>query len=295
MRILSHIALLWLGFFALQSHAADLLVVVPSQTPLTEEFVSALGKARTGDDIEVRSLTDSDQTEVDPALVITMGVASLQRRLEQGDRTPIIATYVTRSGLAAAGLTTPPDHVRLLLANPKPVRQLRLAQLLIPRLRTAGLLHSPNSAGQLEAWRNAAESTSLKLNNSQLLELEDLARTLVSLLDRSDVLIGIDEPRIYNADNLKTILLTSYTRDRVLIGPSAPFIAAGSLSTTFSSPSEMAQSVSYLMDQASTAGSTSYPRFFSVLSNQQVARSMGFAPPDDAQLASELARMEGIR
>lgn len=293
MRTPGRIVLLWLAFFALQSHAATVLVVVPGQTALTAEFVSSLTRERSDDNIVVHDLAAAELPEANPALVVTMGVAGLQWWLAQADETPTIATYITRSGLAEAGLADPPDPVRLLLANPKPVRQLRLAQLLIPRLRTAGLLHSPASSDQLNEWRDAAATTALKLNTAELPEIENLAQTVVSLLDRSDVLVGVDDPRIYNADNLKTILLTSYTRDRVLIGPSAPFIAAGSLSTSFSSPSEMARSVSYLIDHR-VSGRTTYPRFFSVLSNQQVARSMGFAPPDDSQLAAELARMEDI-
>lgn len=296
MKVLRHITLLWLGFFALQCHADTLLVVVPAQSALTEEFVFALERARTDDEVVVHSLEDPAAPEVKPQLIITMGVASLEWRLRSTDKTPTLATYVSRSGLGSAELDAAaiPSHIRFLLSDPKPVRQLRLARLLMPRLRTAGLLYSPALSDQLTHWQSAAEAAEIKLNTAELGDITDLARTLVSLLDRSDVLIGTDDPRIYNADNLKTILLTSYTRNRVLIGPSAPFIAAGSLSTTFSSPAEMALSVNYLLDSRGMTLVTSYPRFFSVLSNQQVARSMGFAPPDDAELAAELARMEGI-
>lgn len=295
MKAFRHIMLLWLAFFALQSHAATLLVVVPTPTALTEEFVGALSRERKNDQVVVYSLADPAPPEPDPALIITMGAASLQWQLERADTTPTIATYVSRSSMAAAGLEMMPDHVRILLANPEPIRQLRLAKLLVPRLRTAALLHSPAHEDQVSAWFNATESTEVRLNTAELTKDQELARNLVSLLDRGDVLMGLDDPHIYNADNLKTILLTSYTRNRVLIGPSAPFIAAGSLSTTFSSPAEMALSTSYLLDHRSAASTTNYPRYFSVLSNQQVARSMGFAPPDDAELAAELARMEGAQ
>lgn len=293
MKVLGHMVLLWLGLFALQSHAATVLVLVPGQTALTEEFVSTL-KDTLDDNIVVHNLASPDLPDIDPDRVITLGVSSLQWWLKQASTTPTIATYVTQSGLAAANLTTTPKHVQVLLANPKPVRQLRLAQLLVPRLRAAGLLHTPDTGDQLAQWQAAAARTELKLKAAELAEVGNLARVLVSLLDRSDVLIGTDDSQIYNADNLKTILLTSYTRDRVLIGPSAPFIAAGSLSTSFSSPAEMARSVSYLINHPVTERA-SYPRFFSVLSNQQVARSMGFAPPDDVALAAELARMEGTQ
>ncbi len=121
---------------------------------------------------------------------------------------------------------------------------------------------------------------------------DDLSRQLLGLLGRSDILLGTDDSSIYNADNLKTILLTSYSRNKVLIGPSAPFIDAGSLSTTYSSPQDMARSVAYLLEQGLPPQTTSYPRYFSVLSNAQVARSLGIPLPDDATLARRLAELE---
>lgn len=295
MKRFCRLVLVWLGLFSLQSHAQTLLVIVPAETALTSEFVSELKRERADARILVHSLTDAWQPAVKPTLIITMGITSLQWRLDQPEQTPTIATYVSRSGLRTAELPTLPAHVRAVLANPKPERQLRLAELLIPRLRGAGMLHSKTHAQQIPEWTAAAAATEIKLNTTELVEPEDLAQVLVSVLDRSDVLIGLDDPIIYNADNLKTILLTSYTRDRVLIGPSAPFIAAGSLSTTFSSPGEMARHVGYLIDQPVSIPQVDYPRYFSVLSNQQVARSMGFAPPDDSALAAELARREGIQ
>ncbi len=295
MKLVCRLLLVWLGFFALQSQADTLLVIVPTATALTAEFVAALKRQRDDDNVVVHSLADPPLSAIDPALIITMGLSSLEWRLAQPDRTPTIATYVTRSSLQPALYAALPSYVHIMLANPKPERQLRLAELLLPRLRTLGMLHSSAHAGQIGEWEEAASAAELKLTTAKLTEPGNLARLLARLLDRNDVLIGLDDPVIYNADNLKTILLTSYTRNRVLIGPSAPFIAAGSLSTTFSSPADMARSVDYLFAHTASAPPMDYPRFFSVLSNQQVARSMGFAPPDDSALAAELARMEGTQ
>ena len=112
------------------------------------------------------------------------------------------------------------------------------------------------------------------------------------MLDTADVLIGLDDPGIYNADNLKTILLTSYSRSKVLIGPSAPFIEAGSLSTTYSTPGDMAHSVALLLQQDQLPGEVTYPAYFSVLSNAQVARSLGLPEPDDETLRHLLTELE---
>ena len=106
---------------------------------------------------------------------------------------------------------------------------------------------------------------------------------------------GLDDPAIYNADNLKVLLLTSYARDRVLIGPSAPFIAAGSLSTTYSSPQDMADSIISIWQSPWQPAAIRYPDYFSVLSNLLVAQSIGLPPPDDPALMRRIHAQEQIR
>src|SRR5690554_7999894 len=98
-------------------------------------------------------------------------------------------------------------------------------------------------------WHEAARQQGLGMVASEGRHQRELLRGLSRVHDSSEVLIGIDDPAIYNATTIKSLLLTSYNRNRVLIGPSAPFIAAGSLSTTYSSPRDMAMSVHQLFQQ----------------------------------------------
>jgi len=264
-----------------QIQAETLLVIKPRETELTRTFIATLQDQHPQLQVlsrQIDQLPDLDST----SLAVTMGVEALQWRLAQTSRTPTIATYVTLDQLQPGA--SYPDHVQILLASARPERQLLLAQLLIPRLQTVGLLHSSGQQWQLALWRQAAHQQGLELVASEVHQQRELLRGLSRVLDSSEVLIGIDDPDIYNATTIKSLLLTSYNRNRVLIGPSAPFIAAGSLSTTFSSPQDMARSVHQLVLQPWQPGVLNYPPHYSVLSNPQVARSLGLPPPDDAQL-----------
>src|SRR5690606_42064106 len=64
-------------------------------------------------------------------------------------------------------------------------------------------------------------------------------RTLSRLLDQSDVLLGLDDPLLYNPHTIKTLLLSSYGRRQALIGPAAAFVHAGSLVSTYSDQQEI--------------------------------------------------------
>lgn len=273
------------------SSADTILVVIPSSSSLTEEFIATLRTQRNGDEVKVYNLTEGG-TAPEAALLVTMGSASLQWRLKQTISTPTIGTYISSSGLQALDLPPVPDYLQIMLANPAPARQIQLARLLIPRLSTAGALYTHDHQTQLSEWNQASKAAGVDLLSLPLENQQQLGRQLITLLEGSDVLVAVDDPVIYNADNLKTILLSSYTRDKVLIGPSAPFINAGSLSTTYSTPSQMAQSIDQLLTRPWRPGSIVYPHYFSVLSNAQVARSLGFPPPDDDSLAAQLRQME---
>ena len=269
--------------------ADSLLVVKPRETELTRAFVDALQDNYPKRDVQV-ALLERDPYPGDAALVVTMGLEALEWRLRQDAPTPTIAVYVTRDQMAEQDLLS---HIQVLLASPRPERQLLLAQLLFPRLQDVGMLYSPSQRRQLEDWQRAARQAGLTLHPGEVTQPLALLRTLSDLLDRSDVLLGMDDPEIYNASTLKPLLLASYSRNRVLIGPSAPFIAAGSLSTTYSTPRDMADSVYLVQQMQWQPGAVRYPQRFSVLSNAQVARSLGLAMPEDEQLQQTIQTREG--
>ncbi len=254
------------------ARAAQALVVLPTQSSLTTAFVSEL-QAALGTPVEViTTATATLPPEARYQYIITMGQDALDWRLRQRAQSRTLATYITSEYWHPRSQTAPP-WLSALYADPEPARQLQLSRLLAPRLDRAGILLSRDSRWQRARWQAAADQQGITLTIAEVDGPDDLSRQLLGLLGRSDILLGTDDSSIYNADNLKTILLTSYSRNKVLIGPSAPFIDAGSLSTTYSSPQDMARSVAYLLEQGLPPQTTSYPRYFSVLSNAQVARS----------------------
>lgn len=268
--------------------ADQIAVLVPTQSSLTQAFISELTKVLPGQ--RVISVVPDQQLPADTSLVITMGRSTLAYRQQQPATQPTLATYITLETLQADAQLGSNAHT--LLANPAPTRQVALAKLLMPGASRLGVLISQQRQTQLPDWQNAATQAGRTLNAVVVPTGASLTRRLGEVILDSDILLGTDDSSIYNADNLKTILLTSYSRNKVLIGPSAPFIDAGSLSTTYSSPQDMARSVAYLIEQGMPASAASYPRYFSVLSNAQVARSLGIPLPDDATLARRLAELE---
>jgi len=116
-------------------------------------------------------------------------------------------------------------------------------------------------------------------------------QSVIRLLGASDVLLAIADDDLYNPLTAKTLLLTSYGQQHALIGPSAGFVRAGSLASTYADQSDWLATLNQLLDQAAAqwpAGT--YSSTFRVLGNPQVARTLGITLPSDAELARHLVQ-----
>lgn len=119
------------------------------------------------------------------------------------------------------------------------------------------------------------------------------SRPLHAVLKNSDVLLGLDDPDLYNSQTAKNLLLSSYARQVALIGPTIAFVRAGSLASTYSDQSDWLAILDHLLDQPTSAWPrTLYPARFKVSSNAQVARSLGIEPLNEASVATALAEGE---
>ncbi|WP_304641670.1 hypothetical protein [Pseudomonas sp.] len=277
--------------FATAAHGESILVVTPADSAVAREFVATLAEASAGKSVELH-LLGQDLPAASPSSAVTLGPDALEWWMTQDLRVPTVAAYIGLERVHSSLKAPLPAHLHILLSNPAPDRQIALARLILPRIRHLGILYTDRSESQLVEWRASAEGAGLEIKQARVGDPRTVGRAVAELLDRSDLLMALDDPQIYNADNLKALLLASYGRGKVLIGPGPAFIQAGSLSTTFSSPAEMARSTAQLLGDTWVGGQVSYPIHFSVSSNQHVARSLGLPPLDDEALAQAIRLMK---
>lgn len=161
-----------------------------------------------------------------------------------------------------------------------------------PQARRIGVLYGADSEFLLKELHQAAHPLGLEIVAERWDDTND-SRPLQSLLKSSDVLLGLDDPQLYNPKTAKNLLLSSYARQLALIGPNAGFVKAGSLASTYSDQDDWLQVLDDLLDRPTTHWPrTLYPQPFKVLSNPQVARSLGVEPIDEQSVATQLAEGE---
>ena len=285
----------WLS--GLSANAADILLTGAEDTPGVQSFVQALRELRPGDHVRFQPLADlptPDKLSADLRLIL-LDLPSLDWRL-QDDRGP--ATLVLRISRLQArqhlGENLPP-YLSLLWSDPPLERQLRLTQILLPQVKRIGVLYDNHSEFLLKELRRAAHPLGFEVVSQRWDNTHD-SRPLQELLNKSDVLLGLDDPDLYNPKTAKNLLLSSYSRQLALIGPNAGFVRAGSLASTYSDQSDWLAVLDDLLDQPpSTWPRTHYPPRFKVSSNPQVARSLGIEQINEASVATLLAERERRR
>lgn len=222
--------------------------------------------------------------------LITFGYNLLEWRLNLPNPPPTLALQISRSGLKKYWPEQLPhsDNLLLLWSDPPVARQLYLLKRIFPHSQRVGILYSARSAELLAEAEPIAEKLGLRLNRRQTSQSAS-NHALQQLLPHSEVILGLHDDEIYNSATIKTVLLTSYSQHTALIGPSATFIHAGSLATTYSGTLHWLETlVDWLEVSPKHWPTDAYPHHFSVMTNPQVARSLGIDLPAAEQLLLQL-------
>ncbi|WP_150704357.1 ABC transporter substrate-binding protein [Pseudomonas fluorescens] len=282
----------WLGSFS--ANAADILLTGAEDSAGVQTFVQALRELRPADTVRFQPLANLPAPGKLPAdtRLILLDLPSLDWR-QQDHQGP--ATLVLRISRLQArqhlGDALPP-RLSLLWSDPPLDRQLRLTRILLPQVKRVGVLYDNHSEFLLKELRQAAHTLGLEVVTERWDNTQD-SRPLQTLLDNSDVLLGLDDPDLYNSKTAKNLLLSSYARQLALIGPNAGFVKAGSLASSYSDQNDWLVILDQLLDRPpATWPRTYYPPRFKVSSNPQVARSLGIEQINEASVATLLAEGE---
>jgi putative tryptophan/tyrosine transport system substrate-binding protein len=114
---------------------------------------------------------------------------------------------------------------------------------------------------------------------------------LQKVLKRSDLLLALPEPAIYNSSTLRNILLSTYHARIPLIGFSSAHVKAGAICAVFSTPEQLAsQTGTVVLNFIATSilPPEQYPKFFEIAVNERVAKSLAIGIKKPDELASRM-------
>lgn len=278
--------------------AAGILIVIGEQggthAEVAETMRSRLAPAQK---VSIRGTADWPPVEAaEASFLVAVGSKAATRLAAEGGNTPLLVTMMPREAFARLVA----DNRRQGSGRPlsalyldQPLeRQFDLIRLALPEARRVGVLLGPESKNRYGALATAAMNRGLTLKARQLLQDGDLAPALQALLPETDLLLALPDPALFNAGTIQMILLSAYRQRQPLIGFSPAYTRAGALVSLYSTPAQIAEEAAEMLLAALSRGqlpAPRHPRRFVVSTNPHVARSLGIALENEAQLLQRLS------
>ncbi len=232
----------------------------------------------------------------DTRLAVAVGVRSAESLSELDNHPPVLAVLVPRAWYLKTGRTrlTGGRHSASAIYIDQPFdRQAQLIRLALPDVRRVGVLLSDDQEGIVSELGESLRAQRLGLMHVLLDENDRLITPLETVLSEVDLLLAVPDTLIFNRNTAQSLLLTSYRYRDPVLGYSRSLTRAGALLSLHSSPAQIGrQTAEWVRSALSTPSirlpSSTYPTYFSVSINEQVARSLGISLPSESELEKRL-------
>lgn len=232
----------------------------------------------------------------DARLLVAVGTTAAEALIAAPARLPVLAVLVPRTWYVRSGQQRLGEGRRqasaIFLDQPFE-RQAQLIRLALPDVRRVGILLSADQRGLVDDIDAALRSQKLQMVHVSLEPGERLALPLETVFAESDLLLAVPDPPVFNSNTAQSLFLTSYRYRDPVVGYSRSLTRAGALLSLHSSPAQIGrQTVEWIKGALSGAmlrlPAASYPAYFSVSVNEQVARSLGFVLLPESELEKRL-------
>lgn len=244
------------------------------------------------------SLDKSTTTKDD--LIVSIGTQHAMRVLSKQERPPLLALLIPESRLEQLTGIKKENNVALsvVLIDQPITRQLELINHLSKRTLTTGVLLGPDSGKIYKNRLRLLASKRTKLVTLDVTSGDNLSEFIDRVLSMSDILLTIPDPLIYNRNTIKSSLLATYRKRKPVIGFSRSYVNAGAMAAVYSTPQQIARQGAEMISGYFKQNNNkfnlliNYPKYFSVATNTQVARSLGFRLPERKTLEQLIRNAE---
>lgn len=191
---------------------------------------------------------------------------------------PVISTFTSHKVFHAV-LDKAPGRagtITAVYADPSPVQQFQLIGMIYRKPIKIGVILSSDNDHIASVLRRSVTSRQAEVTYETLAPGEDITRVLTRLADVQAILATPDSA-VYNAETIRTILVSTYRRNQAVIGFSAAVVKAGALASTFSGINDIVAQVDEMLGEYDSTGilpEPQFPKFFDTIVNDDVARSL---------------------
>lgn len=246
---------------------------------------------------EAEKLVVSENSE----LVIALGVKALEAASKLKHTTPVMGVFTplpTFNALLLASRRDLGNFSAIVLDQPY-LRQMSLIRTILPEAKSIGILLGPTSSQYSELLKDEAERNAFSISEENIYQESDLIPKLQKTLEATDALMAIPDPLVYSRETAQPILLTSYRHQKPVFGYSQSYVRAGALAAVYSKSGQLARQAAEIAVSSQQAPSLlpppQTPKYFSIMVNYQVGRSLNIPILDEDALYKKMLELEAIQ
>lgn len=212
---------------------------------------------------------------------VAIGPVALRDALARKSDCVIISAYTSSQVWHAVMAGVPAARaasITAVYAEPAPADQLRLAALLYKRPVRIAAIVGADTAFLKPVLHGAVQV-------EQLAPGDDINRVL-NRIGQAEALLAMPDGSVFNPENIRNILLSTYRHKQAVIGFSADMVKAGALASTYSEIEDINTQVAEMAAAFVASGELErpqFPRYFSTIVNDGVARSLDITVDAEAR------------
>lgn len=290
------VCLLYL-FLSIPVSADDkqILIIKGSENPFFNTSVESLiNKTEGAVKFNITTLESIKQNNVlnyEPDIVVTLGYPAAEYTLQLADHIPVIHSYLTKYHYNIHENRR--NHYSVLLEQPLQ-RQIKFVQLLLSTNKI-GILTSQENRITANTIKSIKKSIGVNLDNQLLKPQDNTVSAVRNILQNNDVLLSIPDPKVYNRQSLKGILLASYRMNKPVISYSPSHVKSGALAALYTSPENIGEQVATLVNKLIKNKNSNLRKFyyankFNIEINRNVSDSLQLELPEIDDLLERLEK-----
>ncbi|MEX2475996.1 ABC transporter substrate-binding protein [Marinobacter sp.] len=273
-------------------------VAGPENNPtLTQHMTGLLAKAL-GQGVSLRPFESGQTSQDSDSLAITLGPEAFTQVRQESRSVPILALMVD-SAFIEGYFGRSEGRVGAVLYSPPLIRQVAAGKAILPHATHVAMLATPESVELYEGLMDQLADLGMEGRVFIVSQNDNLIPTLIRALGYGDFLLAAPDSDIYNPRTIKHVLLTTYRRNRIVIGPSRAYVRAGALASNYAPLKNIADEAAQQVagyQQAGRFPAPSYPDTFKLEINRQVARSLNIPLPTEEELRAAIElRLSSLR
>lgn len=229
----------------------------------------------------VTKINSSDITEEiisRHGLIISIGYNSAKAIAKHKTKKNVIYTLIPDNESLQLNIPCKNTTCYKIYINQPVHRYIQLFKNLFPAGKTLVFATTKENSIKSQQVKTSSKNNNIIVKDIRIHKKNNISRTFINKLNSNDVLLALPDPDIYNSNQAKSIILSTYHVNVPIIAYSKSFAKAGALISLYSSIDNIAEQTAKIVNTIITDGLPKqkeyYPDDFTIEINSAVARSL---------------------